>query len=193
MPSLADDEEFIDLFIDEAKIAVQLLHVNIVQVFELGEVNGQYFMALEYVHGLDLARLVSRAKNRGAFPLPLALFIVAEVLKALAFAHERRDEKGRPLHIVHCDISPQNILVSFSGEVKITDFGISRAAFQAKSLHDVIRGKYAYMSPEQVEGKRSMAAPTCLQPRHRAVRAADRSASVQGQDARGDHRPGPAR
>ena len=75
------------------------------------------------------------------------------MLKALAFAHERTDDVGRPLHIVHCDISPQNILVSFSGEVKITDFGISRAAFQAKSLHDVIRGKYAYMSPEQVDGE----------------------------------------
>ncbi len=153
LPSLANDDEFIALFIDEAKIAVQLLHVNIVQVFELGEVNGQYFMALEYVHGLDLARLVSRAKNRGPFPLPLALFLTAEVLKALSFAHERHDEQGTPLHIVHCDISPQNVLVSFSGEVKITDFGISRAAFQAKSLHDVIRGKYAYMSPEQVDGR----------------------------------------
>ena len=75
LPSLADDDEFIKLFIDEAKIAVQLLHVNIVQVFELGEVNRQFYMALEYVHGLDLARLVSRAKNRGPFPLQLALFV----------------------------------------------------------------------------------------------------------------------
>ncbi|MCB9698267.1 MAG: serine/threonine protein kinase [Alphaproteobacteria bacterium] len=153
LPSLAKDDEFIHLFIDEAKIAVQLLHVNIVQVFELGEVNGQYYMALEYVHGLDLARLVSRAKNRGPFPVALALFVTCEVLKALSFAHARTDDDGQPLHIVHCDISPQNILVSYAGEVKITDFGISRAAFQAKSLHEVIRGKYAYMSPEQVEGK----------------------------------------
>jgi serine/threonine protein kinase len=153
LPSLAKDEEFINLFIDEAKIAVQLLHVNIVQVFELGEVNAMYYMALEYVHGLDLARLVSRAKNKGQFHVPLALFITCEVLKALAFAHARTDEEGNALHIVHCDISPQNVLVSYAGEVKITDFGISRAAFQAASLHDVIRGKYAYMSPEQVDGK----------------------------------------
>ena len=153
LPSLATDEEFIRLFIDEAKIAVHLHHVNIVQVFELDEVNGQYYMAQEYVHGLDLARLVSRAKNRGQFPIPLALYVICEVLKALSFAHERRDDDGRPMHIVHCDISPQNVLVSYAGEVKITDFGISRAAFQAKSLHDVIRGKYAYMSPEQVDGK----------------------------------------
>lgn len=153
LDSLAKDEEFVKLFIDEAKIAVELLHVNIVQVFELNEVNNSYYMAMEYVHGLDLARLVSRARGK-SFPIPLALFVISEVLKALDFAHGRTDEEGNHLQIVHCDISPQNILVSYAGEVKITDFGISRAAFQAKSLHDVIRGKYAYMSPEQVDGKR---------------------------------------
>ena len=153
LDDLAKDDEFLKLFVDEAKIAVQLLHVNIVQVFELNEVNGSYYMAMEYVHGLDLARLVSRTHNRQSFPIPLALFVISEVLKALAFAHDKADENDIPLQIVHCDISPQNILVSYAGEVKITDFGISRAAFQAKSLHDVIRGKYAYMSPEQVDGK----------------------------------------
>ena len=151
---LGKDDEFVRLFIDEARIAVSLLHVNIVQVFDLGEVEGAYYMAMEYVHGLDLARLVSRAQKIGPFPIPLACFIICEILKALQFAHERRDEEGQPLNIVHCDISPQNVLVSFAGEVKITDFGISRAAFQAQKQHDVIRGKYAYMSPEQVEGRR---------------------------------------
>ncbi|MEE2749917.1 MAG: serine/threonine-protein kinase [Myxococcota bacterium] len=150
---LAEDEEFIRLFIDEARIAVSLLHVNIVQVFELGEVDGHYFMAMEYVHGLDLARLASRAKKVGPFPIPIACFVVGEVLKALEFAHERTDEDGEPLRIVHCDISPANVLVSFAGEVKLGDFGISRAGFQAKSQHQVIRGKYSYMSPEQVGGK----------------------------------------
>jgi serine/threonine protein kinase len=153
LASLAKDDEFIKLFIDEAKIAVQLMHVNIVQVFELGEVNQNYYMAMEYVHGLDVARLVARSRSRGPFPLPLALFVICEVLKALDFAHARCDEEGNHLHIVHCDISPQNVLVSYAGEVKITDFGISRAAFQAKALHEVIRGKYAYMSPEQVDGR----------------------------------------
>lgn len=151
--SLAEDDEFIELFIDEARIAVQLLHVNIVQVFDLGQVEGQYFMAMEYVHGLDLARLLGQASNQGPFPIPLTLFVIAEVLKALDFAHDRAGEDGRPLDIVHCDISPQNVLVSYAGEVKITDFGISRAAFQARSLHQVVRGKHAYMSPEQVEGR----------------------------------------
>ena len=154
LDDLAKDDEFLKLFIDEAKIAVELLHVNIVQVFELNEVNGSYYMAMEYVHGLDLARLVSRTRNRNPFPIPLVLFVISEVLKALAFAHDKSNEAGEHLQIVHCDISPQNILVSYAGEVKITDFGISRAAFQVKSLHEVIRGKYAYMSPEQVDGKR---------------------------------------
>lgn len=153
LPSLAQDQEFVRLFIDEARISVQLLHVNIVQVFDLGEVDGTYYMAMEYVHGLDLSRLIARARSAGPMPIPLACFIAAEVLKALAFAHERTDDRGNPLRIVHCDISPQNVLISFAGEVKITDFGISRAAFQAASLHETIRGKYAYMSPEQVGGK----------------------------------------
>ncbi|MBT3219654.1 MAG: serine/threonine protein kinase [Proteobacteria bacterium] len=153
LDSLLEDDEFIGLFIDEARIAVQLLHTNIVQVFDLGEVNGSYYMAMEYVHGLDLSRLVNRARSRGPFPIPLALFVATEVLKALQFAHARVDDEGAALRIVHCDISPQNVLISYSGEVKITDFGISRAAFQAHGLHDVVRGKYAYMSPEQVDGE----------------------------------------
>jgi serine/threonine protein kinase len=154
LDTLAKDEEFIRLFIDEARIASQLLHVNIVQVFDLGEVGGSYYMAMEYVHGLDLARLYSRARRLGFFPVPIALFIISEVLKALQFAHEQTDDNGLQLGIVHCDISPQNVLISHAGEVKITDFGISRAAFQAAGTHDVVRGKYAYMSPEQVEGRK---------------------------------------
>lgn len=150
---LGKDNEFITLFIDEARITVSLHHVNIVQVFELGKENGSYYMAMEYVHGIDLARLVNRARKRAQFPIALACFVVIECLKALQFAHQRTDEDGNPLHVVHCDISPQNILISFAGEVKITDFGISRASFQAQDQQDVVRGKYAYMSPEQVEGK----------------------------------------
>jgi serine/threonine protein kinase len=152
LDSLAKDDEFKELFKVEARIAALLSHVNIVQVFELGQQDESLYIAMEYVHGIDLARLVSRARGVGEFPVPLALFVCGEVLKALQFAHAYTDGDGRPLHIVHCDISPQNILISFSGEVKITDFGISRAAIQ-KGNPDVIRGKYAYMSPEQVEGK----------------------------------------
>ena len=150
---MAADQEFVEMFIDEARIAVQLQHVNIVQVFDLGEESGQYYMAMEYVHGIDLSRLLSRARNLGSFPIPLALFIAAEMLKALQFAHQQVDQEGRPMQIVHCDVSPQNVLISYAGEVKILDFGIARAAFQADTQHRIVRGKYAYMSPEQVAGK----------------------------------------
>ena len=151
LPDLVKDEEFVKLFIDEARIAVLLTHANIVQVFDLGRTDGTLYMAMEYVHGLDLAKVVTRARDDGPFPLAITLFVVGEVLKALSFAHQVRGEDGEPLNLVHCDISPQNVLVSHAGEVKITDFGISRAAFQAASLHDTVRGKYAYMSPEQIE------------------------------------------
>lgn len=150
---LAVNKEFTDLFIDEARISVHLQHPNIVQVFELDAVDSQYYMAMEYVQGLDLARLMLRARTLGLFPIPLALFVAGEMLKALQFAHTRADEGGKPLRIVHCDVSPQNVLISTAGEVKLTDFGISRAAFQSQGRHDVVRGKHAYMSPEQVEGK----------------------------------------
>ncbi len=150
---LAQDQEFIQLFQYEALIAVELQHVNIVQVFEFEQVEGQYYIAMEYVHGLDLARLLTRARRMGPFPVSLALFITCEVLKSLQFAHSKVDDHDRPMNIVHCDISPQNMLISYAGEVKITDFGISRAAMQATGTHKVVRGKYAYMSPEQVEGR----------------------------------------
>lgn len=152
LDTLARDDEFKELFKVEARIAAMLSHVNIVQVFELGQVGDHLFIAMEYVHGIDLARLLTRARGLGDFPVPLALLIGLEVLRALQFAHVATDAEGRPLHVVHCDISPQNILISFAGEVKITDFGISRAAIQ-KGSQEVIRGKYAYMSPEQVEGR----------------------------------------
>lgn len=152
LDTLAKDEEFRDLFKIEGRIAAMLSHTNIVQVFELKEDGADLYIAMEFVNGTDLARLLTRGRGIGDFPVPVALFVIGEVLRALGFAHHVSDDEGRPLHIVHCDISPQNILVSLSGEVKITDFGISRAAIQSGS-QEVIRGKYAYMSPEQVEGK----------------------------------------
>ncbi|MCB9663544.1 MAG: serine/threonine protein kinase [Alphaproteobacteria bacterium] len=153
LADLTRDEEFVRLFIDEARIAVLLQHHNIVQVFDLGTAEGTLYMAMEYVQGTDLSRLVKRVQEREPFPVPLALFIASEILKALRFAHDRKDDDGRNLGIVHCDISPHNVLISHAGEVKITDFGISRAAFQAATMHDTVRGKYAYMSPEQIENK----------------------------------------
>ncbi len=153
LAEMAANAEFRELFKDEARIASHLGHVNIVHVYDLGAVEESLYIAMEYVHGLDLARLLSRARRVGLVPIPITLFVVTELLKGLAFAHTRRDDEGQALNIVHCDISPQNVLVSYAGEVKLTDFGISRAAFQAQGTHSVVRGKYAYMSPEQVEGR----------------------------------------
>jgi len=153
LPHLTSDEDFVRMFLDEARITVSLSHGNIVQVIELAKEGETYFMAMEYVHGYDLARSLVRSRQSEPFPRPLCLYVLCEVLKALDYAHRRKDREQRDLNIVHCDVSPQNVLLSFEGEVKLTDFGISRAAFQSASSQGVVRGKYAYMSPEQVEGR----------------------------------------
>jgi serine/threonine protein kinase len=161
LPALSEHDRFVELFVHEAKLAVRLSHANIVQVFDLGRVEHadgtapSYFIAMEYVPGLDLSTLLTRCA-RGKIPIPCAMaaFLAAEIAKALDHAHRRRDEQSRPLGIVHRDISPQNVLVSWEGEVKVTDFGIAKAR---DSISDDaedqgpgrIRGKLAYMSPEQ--------------------------------------------
>ena len=149
------DEDFVKMFIDEARIAMHLHHRNIVQVFDLDKVAGTYFIAMEYVHGVNLYDLYERIAehNRWIDP-PLALYLIAEICKGLHFAHTRTDSKGRPLNIIHRDISPQNVLLSFEGEVKIADFGIATAA---QRLHQtaagIVKGKYAYMAPERLQEK----------------------------------------
>lgn len=147
------DEEFVKMFIDEARIAMHLHHRNIVQVFDLDKVGDTYFIAMEFVHGVNLYDLYERiaSKNRWIDP-PMALYLVAEVSKGLHFAHTRTGADGRPLGIIHRDISPQNVLLSFEGEIKITDFGIATAA---ERLHQtaagIVKGKYAYMAPERLK------------------------------------------
>ncbi len=164
LPKLAEHARFVDMFVHEAKLAVRLSHANIVQVFDLGRVDHaggdptSYFIAMEYVPGLDLATLLARCRRQKlSVPLGMAVFITAEVAKALDHAHRRRDEQSRPLGIVHRDISPQNILVSWEGEVKVTDFGIAKAKDSISDEEEGglglgpgrVRGKLAYMSPEQ--------------------------------------------
>ncbi len=161
LPKLAASQDFVDMFVHEAKLAVRLSHANIVQVFDLGRIdhpNGEptsYFIAMEYVPGLDLATLLSRCRRaKRSLPLGMAVFIAAEVAKALDHAHRRRDEQSRPLGIVHRDISPQNVLLSWEGEVKVTDFGIAKAKDTIEEESSAkpsvqVRGKLAYMSPEQ--------------------------------------------
>src|SRR5690242_16734539 len=154
LPNIAEDEEFITMFIDEAKIAVQLQHANIAQIFDLGKVDDSFFIALEYVHGRDLRSIFDRMRARGdALPVSLACYVLMQVCEGLDYAHNKRDGQGRELHLIHRDISPQNVLIGYEGEVKLIDFGIAKAAGKAsKTQAGILKGKFGYMSPEQVRG-----------------------------------------
>jgi serine/threonine protein kinase len=149
---LADDQEFVRMFLDEARLAAQLDHSNIVQTFELGQHQGRYFMAMEFLAGLSLAMVIRRVAERvdgGKLPLPLILDIVVQTCAGLHYAHERTNA-GQALNVVHRDISPQNLVISFEGVVKLVDFGIARAEQrETKTKAGTIKGKFAYMSPEQ--------------------------------------------
>jgi serine/threonine-protein kinase len=152
LPHLAEDQEFIRRFIDEAQVAIKLAHANIASVFEVGMADGEYFLALEYVEGRDLRRMLARLFERGErLPIDLALFVVREVASGLAYAHRKTDTAGRPLNLVHCDISPPNVLVSYEGEVKIIDFGIAKSALRVAATNPKTGfGKLGYMAPEQL-------------------------------------------
>ena len=154
LPSLVDDSEFVDMFINEAKIAVSLYHANIVQVFDLGEIDGQYYIAMEFVNGMDLLDVLARCANLELkIPLDLVLFITMEMLKGLDFAHRAKDAYGDDLNIIHRDVSPSNVLMSYAGDVKIGDFGVAKAAIQRNLTETgTLKGKVGYMSPEQVVG-----------------------------------------
>src|SRR5690349_5265531 len=155
LPELSENPRFVSMFIDEAKIAVTLSHANIVQVFDLGHAETTYFIAMEYVAGMDLSALLKRvAKSKRRIPPELAVYIISELAKGLDYLHRRRDAELRPLNIIHRDVSPQNVLLSYEGEVKLTDFGIAKARSVAQQVTElgVIKGKYAYLSPEQLVG-----------------------------------------
>ena len=155
LPHLSDNKEFLDMFVDEAKMVAGLTHPNIVHIFDLGRIDHSYYIAMEYVHGRDLRTIQKRAREKGLrMPLDLSLRVVSQVCAALEYAHRKKDERGRPMEIVHRDVSPQNILISFEGEVKLVDFGIAKAATKA-SITDrgALRGKVLYMSPEQAWGR----------------------------------------
>jgi serine/threonine protein kinase len=151
---LAQDEEFVSMFLDEARIAAKLSHPNIVQIYDLGKADGTYYIAMEYVSGRNVQHIITKQQERGE-PVPVehVCRVIAGVCDGLHYAHSRKDYDGTPLNIVHRDISPQNILVSFAGGVKVVDFGIAKASTQlAQTRAGVLKGKYAYMSPEQVRG-----------------------------------------
>src|SRR5262245_16019304 len=154
-PNYSQDHQFIQMLIDEAKITVQLQHINIAQTFDLGRVGDTFYITMEYVDGADLYRLLRKSADRERlFPVPLAAFIAKEVASGLDYAHRKRDHNSRPLGIVHRDVSPQNVLISYAGEVKLVDFGIAKATMRARqTAAGVIKGKYYYMSPEQAWGE----------------------------------------
>jgi serine/threonine protein kinase len=156
-PELDGNATAVGLFIDEANLASKLVHPNVVPVFDFGEAGGSYFLAEEYIVGRDLGRLTGRIRERGE-PLlsPAAVLYVAnEVLNGLAYAHEKCDDEGRPLGLVHRDVTPENVIISERGEVKILDFGVMKARQQRVSHTDsgTVRGNVGFMSPEQARGK----------------------------------------
>jgi serine/threonine protein kinase len=153
-PNFSQDEQFILMLIDEAKITVQLQHVNVAQTFDLGRVGDTYYITMEFVDGADLYKLLRRASERNIpTPVDVCAYIAKEMATGLDYAHRKRDMTGRPLGIVHRDVSPQNVLISHAGEVKLVDFGIAKATMRVRQTAvGVIKGKYYYMSPEQAWG-----------------------------------------
>src|SRR5262249_21265938 len=154
LPHLAVDANFVSMFIDEAKITARLEHPKIAQVLELGTIQDHLYIAMEYVEGVDaLGVLRACAQRKQPLPAHVAVHIAHEVLDALDYAHQARDDDGRPLGIVHRDISPSNVLISRRGDVKLADFGIAHALDrQGKTQAGMLKGKYGYMSPQQVVG-----------------------------------------
>ena len=157
LPFFQEEPAFISLLLDEARLAATLSHPNIVQVFDAGEIEGTYYIAMEHVEGLDLRGLLRRMVALGEErpPLAHALLLIRQILAGLAYAHDKCDFEGRPLFIVHRDISPHNVLVTPGGDVKIVDFGIAKSAarLEERSQAGVLKGKAAYMSPEHANGQ----------------------------------------
>src|SRR6478736_1080063 len=155
LPQFVRDEDFVAMFVDEARVCARLSHPNIVQVFDFGEHEGDLFMAMEYVDGTTGAKLIRAAAGSGEeIPLDVTLHVILSILRGLEYAHGARDDQGRPLNLVHRDVSPGNVLIDRSGAVKLTDFGIARATeFERRTDAGQLKGKLGYMSPEQVVGK----------------------------------------
>jgi serine/threonine-protein kinase len=155
-PQFADDPEFLSMFLDEARLAARLSHPNVVQTNEVGEDQGRYFMAMEYLEGQPLNRVIHRvSKVEGQLPLGMYLRILVDVLAGLHHAHELCDYDETPLEVVHRDVTPHNVFVTYDGMVKIVDFGIAKAlSSSAETRAGVLKGKVAYMAPEQMRGER---------------------------------------
>lgn len=153
LPHLAEDDEFIDMLVDEAQIIEKLDHANIAQVFDLGKIDGSYYIAMEYIHGVDLDAIIDElAEHDALLPYEHTAHILANICDGLHFAHNKTDENGDPLDVIHRDVSPHNVMLSFAGDVKIIDFGVAKAADQQdKAESDSVKGKLLYMAPEQAK------------------------------------------
>ncbi len=154
LPHVADDPKFVEMFLDEARLAIQLSHTNICHIYEFGDLEGSYFIAMEWIPGAVLGKILRRARREKGLAVELAAKIIAEVAEALHHAHTARDANGTPMQIVHRDVSPHNVMVSYDGHVKLLDFGIAKAqTASSKTEAGVVKGKFAYMSPQQCLGK----------------------------------------
>ena len=156
LPSLAKNEKFVSMFLDEAKLSLYLQHANIVQVFDIGQSENSYFLVMEFVNGCNLKTIIEHYNKTGKrFEVNVAIYLMLECCKALNYAHHMENpENGEPLHIVHRDISPPNILISKMGEVKVVDFGLAKANSQIESTDPgIVKGKFSYLSPEAASGQ----------------------------------------
>ena len=156
LPALTQNKKFVAMFLDEARLSLSLQHTNIVQVFDIGHADDTYFIVMEYVDGVDLKGLIEWRRRLGKrMPLAVALHLINEICKGLAYAHEMvHPETGKPLGIVHRDISPPNVLISKQGEVKVVDFGLAKASSQIETTDPgVVKGKMSYLSPEAARGE----------------------------------------
>ncbi len=153
-----EDNNYIEMFVDEAKIAAELSHPNIVQIYDFGRKDDYYFIAMEYVMGKDLRLILRKLKERDEkLPVELSVYIIIKTLEALDYAHSAKDSKGKELKIVHRDVSPPNILVSYNGDIKLTDFGVSKATIKEhQTISGALKGKLLYMSPEQAKGEKDI-------------------------------------
>ena len=154
LPHLADSTQLRDMFLNEARIAARLEHPNIVATYELGEVEGKYFISMEYLPGEDLSVVIGRCQGGQAVPVEIAAGLAQQVAKGLHYAHDVRDGQGRLVGLVHRDVNPRNIFVTYHGGVKLLDFGMVRYPAGPKSVPGVFKGKYGYCAPEQLDGGR---------------------------------------
>jgi TonB family protein len=155
LPHLSDNQDFIEMFVDEAKLAAQLNHNNIIHIYDLGKIQSSYYIAMEYIDGYDLKNILRKAQERDQpLSVEIALFIASKVAAALDYAHRKRDFEDKEMGLVHRDVSPQNVLISEEGDIKLCDFGIAKAASKASHTQaGALKGKLQYMSPEQAWGR----------------------------------------